>query len=327
MLIPVAVSFAGRNQLSPVVLALAATTGGSAGAFAPTSLFGIITAGTAEGSGIDFDGLFLFGVALAINLVLFVGSWVLFGKMLVKESAEAAETAETAETAESKEPPTGGGAPTPPEPSTEPGPGGVATATRTTPVETAAPARLPAFQLATVASLLILVVAVIGLAFVGIDMHVGALALGLGVLLTLAFTEETTGAVKQVDWSTILLVGGIATYVGVLNQMGAVKIVADLGIKIQSPLVAAFALCVCGALISAVGSTTALLAIIIPLALPLVEAGGVPAVGVICASRCRPRWSTSVHCRRWEPRRSRRSRRPSAHACAGSCSSGASPWC
>ncbi len=98
VLIPVAVSFAGRNQLSPVVLALAATTGGSAGAFAPTSLFGIITAGTAEGSGIDFDGLFLFGVALAINLVLFVGSWVLFGKMLVKESAEAAETAETAET-------------------------------------------------------------------------------------------------------------------------------------------------------------------------------------------------------------------------------------
>jgi len=282
VLIPVAVSFAGRNQLSPVVLALAATTGGSAGAFAPTSLFGIITAGTAEGGGIDFDGLFLFGVALAINLVLFVASWVLFGKMLVKESAEAAE---------SEEPPTGGAAtkspePTPtPEPSTESesGPGGVATATRTTPVVTAAPARLSAFQIATVASLVILVVAVIGLAFVGIDMHVGALALGLGVLLTLAFTEETTGAVKQVDWSTILLVGGIATYVGVLNQMGAVKIVADLGIKIQSPLVAAFALCVCGALISAVGSTTALLAIIIPLALPLVEAGGVPAVGVICA--------------------------------------------
>jgi di/tricarboxylate transporter len=129
----------------------------------------------------------------------------------------------------------------------------------------------------------VLVVAVVGLAFFGIDMHVGALALGLGVLLTLAFTTETSGAVKEVDWSTILLVGGIATYVGVLNQMGAVQIVADLGLKIQSPLVAAFALCVCGALISAVGSTTALLAIIIPLALPLVEAGGVPAVGVICA--------------------------------------------
>jgi len=124
---------------------------------------------------------------------------------------------------------------------------------------------------------------VVGLAFFGVDMHVGALALGLGVLLTLAFTAETAGAVKQVDWSTILLVGGIATYVGVLNQMGAVQIVADLGIKIQNPLLAAFALCVCGALISAVGSTTALLAIIIPLALPLVAAGGVPAVGVICA--------------------------------------------
>jgi di/tricarboxylate transporter len=272
VLIPVAVSFAGRNQLSPVVLALAATTGGSAGAFAPTSLFGIITAGTAEGGGIEFDGLYLFGVALGINLVLFVAAWMLFGKMLVKEAAEATAA---------EEPPTGGGATTPTEP--EPGPGAVTTATRTTPAVTAERTRLSAFQVATVGSLVVLVVAVVGLAFFGIDMHVGALALGLGVLLTLAFTEQTSGAVKQVDWSTILLVGGIATYVGVLNQMGAVKIVADLGIKIQSPLVAAFALCVCGALISAVGSTTALLAIIIPLALPLVEAGGVPAVGVICA--------------------------------------------
>jgi di/tricarboxylate transporter len=272
VLIPVAVSFAGRKQLSPVVLALAATTGGSAGAFAPTSLFGIITAGTAEGNGIDFDGLFLFGVALAINLVLFVASWVLFGKYLVKDSAETDEPTGTA------------AAPAPsPSPSPEPGSGGVATATRTTPVVTAEPARLSTFQVATVISLLVLVFSVIVLAFFGVDLHVGAVALGLSVLLTLTFTTETADAIKQVDWSTILLVGGITTYVGVLNEMGAVKLVADLGTKIQSPLLAAFALCVCGALISAVGSTTALLAIIIPLAIPLVEAGGVPAVGVICA--------------------------------------------
>lgn len=276
VLIPVAVSFAGRNQLSPVVLALAATTGGSAGAFAPTSLFGIITAGTAEGNGIDFDGLFLFGVALAINLVLFVASWVLFGRYLVKESAETENPTGTA------------GKPTPEEDSPsepEPGPGGVGTvtATRAVPALTAAPARLTTFQVATVISLLVLVFSVVVLAFFGVDLHVGAVALGLSVLLTLAFTTETADAVKRVDWSTILLVGGITTYVGVLNEMGAVKLVADLGTKIQSPLLAAFALCVCGALISAVGSTTALLAIIIPLALPLVEAGGVPAVGVICA--------------------------------------------
>ncbi|OLF17360.1 SLC13 family permease [Actinophytocola xanthii] len=287
VLIPVAVSFAGRNQLSPVVLALAATTGGSAGAFAPTSLFGIITAGTARAGGVDFDGLFLFGVALAINLGLFVAAWVLFGKYLVKESAE-------------PDSPANGGAPEPtPEPEPQPGSeprtdtasasdplpasGGVATVTRPAPAPAAAPTRLSAFQVATVASLLVLVCSVIGLAFFGVDLHVGAVALGLAVLLTLAFTTETAGAVKEVDWSTILLVGGIATYVGVLNEMGAVKLVADLGTKIQSPLLAAFALCVCGALISAVGSTTALLAIIIPLALPLVEAGGVPAVGVICA--------------------------------------------
>ena len=283
VLIPVAVSFAGRNQLSPVVLALAATTGGSAGAFAPTSLFGIITAGTARGSGIDFDSLFLFGVALAINLVLFVAAWALFGRYLVKESADAEEP--PAGSAPSPDSSPGSSPGSSPELSPEPLPasGGVATATRTTPALVAAPTRLSTFQVATVVSLLVLVCSVIGLAFFGIDLHVGATALGLSVLLTLAFTNETAGAVKEVDWSTILLVGGIATYVAVLNEMGAVALVADLGTKIQSPLLAAFALCVCGALISAVGSTTALLAIIIPLALPLVEAGGVPAVGVICA--------------------------------------------
>ncbi|GAB3433948.1 SLC13 family permease [Actinophytocola sediminis] len=278
VLIPVSVSFAGRNRLSPVVLALATTTGGSAGAFAPTSLFGLITAGTARGSGIDFDGLFLFGAALAVNLVLFVGSWMLFGKYLVKESQELEE-------------PDGGAPSSGPSADVEPDPlpaangtvTATATATRVTAPVITAPTKLNAYQLATVVSLLLLVCSVIGLAFFGVDLHVGATALGLSVLLMLAFTKETADAVKRVDWSTILLVGGITTYVGVLDHMGAVKSVADLGTKISSPLLAAFALCVCGALISAVGSTTALLAIIIPLALPLVEAGGVPAVGVICA--------------------------------------------
>lgn len=271
VLIPVSVSFAGRNKLSPVVLALSTTTGGSAGAFAPTSLFGLITAGTAEAGGIDFDGLFLFGAALAVNLVLFVASWVIFGKYLVREAGE---------------PP----AADRPDPDPLPATGGSATVTATVtftakvsvPAITA-PTRLNTYQLATVVSLLLLVGSVIGLAFFGVDLHVGATALGLSVLLMLAFTKETADAVKRVDWSTILLVGGITTYVGVLDHLGAIASVADLGTKIASPLLAAFALCVCGALISAVGSTTALLAIIIPLALPLVEAGGVPAVGVICA--------------------------------------------
>lgn len=272
VLIPVSVSFAGRNRLSPVVLALATTTGGSAGAFAPTSLFGLITAGTAEGSGIDFDGLFLFASALAVNLVLFVASWMLFGKYLVKDAPAADDGSSSGPSADVE-----------PDPLPGSGGGATATVTRVSAPSVAAPVKLNSYQLATVASLLLLVCSVIGLAFFGVDLHVGATALGLSVLLMLAFTKETSEAVKRVDWSTILLVGGITTYVGVLDHMGAVKSVADLGTKISSPLLAAFALCVCGALISAVGSTTALLAIIIPLALPLVEAGGVPAVGVICA--------------------------------------------
>ncbi|MEV0699845.1 SLC13 family permease [Saccharopolyspora sp. NPDC050389] len=258
VLIPIGLSFAGRNGLSPVVMGLAMATGGSAGSFAPISLFGLITTSIAGRSGIEVNPLLLFGAAIGINVVLFAAGSVLFRRALVAEAAPE-EPTEVA-------PGSGGGA------------GETALLTKT-----GTAARLSVFQRLTIVMLALLVVFVVVLTAVGVEVNVGAVALGLGVVLSLCFTKETAQAVKEIDWSTILLVGGIATYVGVLDDMGAVKLVAEVGAAIPSPLLAAFILCLCGGLISAFGSTTALLAIIIPLALPLVAAGGVPAAGVICA--------------------------------------------
>lgn len=268
--IPVAMSFAGRNRISPVFMGVATATGLSAGGFAPTSLFGLVTAGVARRSGIDFDPLFLFGAAIALNVLLFAGAWLLFRNLLVEEAAEepGSGTASASGT-------TAGPAPAPS------GPGGVATAVAPAPAP--ARTRLNGFQRLTVGALAVFVVAVLGMSFAGIEVNVGGMALGLAVVISLIYSEQTAAAVKEVDWSTILLVGGIVTYVGVLDHMGAVETIADLGTKIPSPLLAAFVLCVCGGLISAFGSTTALLPIIIPLSVPLMAAGDVPALGVICA--------------------------------------------
>ncbi|RAE29308.1 C4-dicarboxylate ABC transporter, partial [Burkholderia multivorans] len=90
-------------------------------------------------------------------------------------------------------------------------------------------------------------------------------------------------ALPKIDWSTVLLVGGIITFVGALQEMGAGDLLGDGAKAIGSPLLAAFVLCVVGGLVSAFASTTGILAALVPLALPLIEAGGVPGWALIAA--------------------------------------------
>ncbi len=77
---PVGMTVAARRGLDPMLMALAMGTGLSAGAFAPTSLFGIITWGTADSAGIDLNPMLLFGLALAMNLVLLAVAHLMFGR-------------------------------------------------------------------------------------------------------------------------------------------------------------------------------------------------------------------------------------------------------
>lgn len=81
----------------------------------------------------------------------------------------------------------------------------------------------------------------------------------------------------------MLLVGGIITFVGVLQTMGAVDLLGEGAKAIGSPLVSALVLCMVGGLVSAFASTTGILAALVPLALPLIAAGGVPGWALIAA--------------------------------------------
>ncbi|MFC8936240.1 SLC13 family permease [Rhodococcus sp. NPDC057135] len=268
VLAPLALGIAKQRGRDPIPLGLAVLTGGSAGGFAPTSLFGIITVGVAERSGIEINALAFFGFVVVVNLVLLAAATRLFRR-------HGAPT-------EPGEPVDHGGAVSVSAPGQDHLRGG-ATTGLLAPEKAPILNRLNAFQRVTVVALVSLIVGVVALSVAGVNVNVGALALGLGVTVSVLFSDQTRSAAKDVDWSTILLVGGIITYVGVLQEMGAVDLISDGAAHIQAPLIAAFALCLTGAFVSAFASTTGILGVLIPLALPLIAQGQIPAAGLICA--------------------------------------------
>ncbi|HJA38814.1 MAG TPA: C4-dicarboxylate ABC transporter, partial [Candidatus Brevibacterium intestinigallinarum] len=138
-------------------------------------------------------------------------------------------------------------------------------------------------QIATVAAILVLLASVVVVAALGGDPDIGVLCFGLSAILLLLKPSRAKEAVVRIDWSTVLLVGGIITFVGVLETMGAVELLGDGAKALGSPLIAAFALCLVGGLVSAFASTTGILAALVPLALPLVADGSLPGWALIAA--------------------------------------------
>lgn len=274
LLKPFAVSFALQRRMSPAVLVLAGATGASSGAFAPTSLFGLLTVRIAQNNGIELNPMVLFGSALGINVILCVAACWIFRKTLVDVSAPAVGDGGRPSHSSGPFSGEGGGQ------AAIGRAGGVATAVAPT---VTPPQDLSRYQKATIFCVASMVITVVGLSVAGTTLDVGAVSLGLAMVLSLVFSKETASAIREVDWSTILLVGGIVTYVSILDRLGAIDTVANLGVQMPVPLLAAFLLCLSAAAISSVGSTTGLLPIIVPLAIPLATAGTLPAAGVVCA--------------------------------------------
>lgn len=112
---------------------------------------------------------------------------------------------------------------------------------------------------------------------------IGFMALIVIIALAMVAPRTQDGALKQVDWSTILLISGIVIYVGVLEKIGAIGAVSAAIGTVGSAALAALLLCYLAATVSAFASSTALLGVMIPLAAPLLGAPGIPAMGVIAA--------------------------------------------
>jgi di/tricarboxylate transporter len=238
---PIAMPLAKRFRIDPMLMALSIATGLSAGAFAPTSLFGIVTYGTAEQAGIELHPLALFAVAIAANVLLFAFAFVRFGGLeLARERSRERVVAQHRATFTPR-------------------------------------------QRLTLACMLGLIAIVVGAASLGFDPDIGVLCFALGALLTLVDPAAGRAAIGRIDWSTVLLVVGIITFVGVLQQMGAVQLLGDAAGALRVPILTALAICLVGALVSAFASTTGILAALVPLALPLVGGGDLAGWALISA--------------------------------------------
>ncbi|WP_029088159.1 SLC13 family permease [Brevibacterium album] len=278
VMMPVGMQVARRYGVDFALMGLAMCFAIGAGGFAPTSLYGIVTYSTAHGAGIELNPFLLFGIAVGVYALMLVFSYAVWGRRRTPITAEAGVAAavsrgsastssiefgegddDDARFSEQRDEPAEGGA-------------GFSRVEPFTPV-----------QWATVAAIIVLLASVVIIAATGGDPDIGLLCFALSGLLLLIDPSQGRAAVAKIDWSTVLLVGGIITFVGLLEEMGAVELLGDAAKSVGSPLIAAFVLCLVGGLVSAFASTTGILAALVPLALPLIADGSLPGWALIAA--------------------------------------------
>ncbi|OPF80694.1 hypothetical protein VT50_0212170 [Streptomyces antioxidans] len=243
---PLALSFAARYQISPLLMGAMVVHGSQGGGFSPISIYGSIVNGIVDREKLPGNEITLFLASLVVNLIIAAIVFVVCGGLKLPRTAVATAGEEREEGAEEA------------------------------PADAAG--RLTPARIATLAALVALVVAV--LAF---DLDAGLTAITLAVALSVFWPDHGRKAVNEVTWPTVLLICGVLTYVGVLDEMGTIdyagKAVSDIGI----PLLAALLLCYIGAIVSAFASSVGIMGALIPLAVPFLAQGDIGAVGMIAA--------------------------------------------
>jgi di/tricarboxylate transporter len=319
---PVALGFARRFGIHPVLVGLLVVMGATGGSFSPIGIFGAITNGVVENNGLPSSPLFLFlGCFLSALVISLVAFFSFGGRELVRRRSTTTENRETGEyldhvagdaaRAATRAPVTGtpqstiestgragahsglGGA-------VDSGPGPVGSGAgrvpqAPSPVATASMIDRPKPAPSTTVledddhrlnpQRVLTLIGLIGLAVsaFAFNLDVGFTALGVAVGLTLIFPKSAKGAVDKISWGTVLLIGGIVTYVSLLEEHGTVGWLGDQVAGVGVPLLAAFLICLIGAVVSAFASTTGILGALIPLAVPFLLTGQVGAIGLITA--------------------------------------------
>jgi len=272
---PIALGFAAKYQISPLLMGMMVVHGAQGGGFSPISIYGGITNRVVEKAGLPLSemttALASLGVNLAVAAILFV---TLGGMRLLRHPVVPPERRSVIRTAPvaiaQRGPQVFGDVEDEAEIQSGAASDGAApTVGRDGTLE----------QWAMVTGLILL--AVLTLYF---RLDIGFVAITIGLVLTLFSPNLQKRAIGQVSWPEIMLIVGVSTYVAVLEKMGTIDFVGHSVAGLTSPLIAALLLCFIGAVVSAFASSTAVLGSLIPLAVPFLQQGtGVSAIGFIAA--------------------------------------------
>jgi di/tricarboxylate transporter len=246
LIAPAAMNFAGRTRMSPLVMGIMTINGAHAGAFSPISVSGVLVRDIVEDSGLTLDPWQLFLSSFGINTLLSILTVVTYAVASRVRALEYTATGSVRTV----------------------GPNAVK-------AETIAPTRTHLFTLALIVAILLVVLV--------FHQPISFVAIAAGVLLSFTDLKNTSKSIAGISWPTVLLVAGMVTYIAMLQELGVIDDLADMALLIGAPLLVALVLCYVIGVSSAFASSTALLAAIIPLSLPLLQLGELPVVGVVAA--------------------------------------------
>jgi di/tricarboxylate transporter len=262
ILAPLALGVAARYGISQLLMGLMVVHGAQAGGFSPISIYGVIVNGVVARADLPSNEGALFLASLVFNTLVAVVVFIVFGglALLKRRVSEESGNDQSSEAASGRKSSTR------------------ADDDRDSPKDQEEQERLTFPRALTVVGLVILALTV-----VLFDLDVGFMALLVGLVLTLVSPKETKDAISGISWSVVLLIGGVLTYVSVLEEIGTITYVGDTVADLGAPLVVALLLCYLGGIVSAFASSTAILGATIPLAIPFLREGTVGAVGMIAA--------------------------------------------
>jgi di/tricarboxylate transporter len=267
---PVALGFAVQFGINPLLMGVMVVHGAQAGGFSPISVYGTIVNDALAEANLAQSELAVFFASLVFNTLVAGVVFIVFGGVKLlrggrPEAATAGPRLGARRGPGRRVPPVMGG-------SQEADARGLPSR-----VDVPLP-RLTPHQVLTLVGLVVLVA--VTLIF---DVDVGLVAISVAVVLTLTAPRLQKEAVNEIKWPVVLLICGVLTYVGVLEEMGTIDWVGENVANIGVPLLAALLLCYVGAIVSAFASSVGVLGAFIPLAVPFLLQGEVGAIGTVAA--------------------------------------------
>lgn len=264
---PIALGLAARHGTSPLVAAVLGITGIIGGLLSPLAVYGVTARELSDNLGLALPAsapvTFLLGGLLAGLVVC--GACLLVGLRIGAVPRGRVPRGTPARTA------------TPPQ-DTVSGPGVAAQAPAATAVATAPAVTGGERKARTVTVLCLLAVVVLS---VGFDLNVGYLGLTAALIQQVVFRLEPSQIVSRIPWTVVLLIGGLLTYVGLMQHLGAFERISELLQVDGSPMLSLLVLCYIAGVTSFAASSIAVFVTVMPLLPPLVEAGISPVGGVL----------------------------------------------
>lgn len=279
---PIALTFAKQHKINALLMGMMVIHGAQAGGFSPISIYGVTVNNIAAKAGLVnspltlFLGSLFFNAGIGVLLFAFLGGRKLIGRRISDADGHGEVD----------------GSSGPVEPRTPRGSSGTPVlsghGTNASAATLVAPPNTPTSSLPRHSVSFIQVLTLVGLGALALfslifDLDIGFVSMTVAAVLALASPKAQKGAVAQISWSTVLLIGGVLTFVGVLQEAGSVEWVGNGVASIGMPLLVSLLLCYLGAIVSAFASSVAILGATIPLAVPLLLAGEIGPIGVIVA--------------------------------------------